>query len=330
MIEKQRQPQESRLPVTATYEIRLRLTKTESASSRFDLYLYNTTRHLATQRASRPFSVELWDTETQRIVALFHADSDGETAVSLPNAPFGGVEFATGIPDEALIHMLSFVETCCREQHLIRLNIKLPPEGYDQARSSFLQEVYRERGFTVMNSFINHHIPVGDDPFIHKIHPSERKRLRKCQRAGFVTEGWDNPDPGEVYSFLAKSRERQGYALSLDFEQLKNLLTELPGEVKVFVVKDGAEIVSLTVAIRVNQRILYNFCPADNLDYRAFSPTVLLNCALYEYAQNEGIELIDLGVSLDHSGNEKASLIRFKENLGGLPSLKLTYSKVLV
>ncbi len=57
---------------------------------------------------------------------------------------------------------------------------------------------------------------------------------------------------------------------------------------------------------------------------------VLLNSYLYEYAQSEGIVLIDLGVSLDHTGREKASLMRFKENLGAERSEKVTYEKVFI
>ncbi len=331
MTDKQKQKTESQiLAVSGKYEIRMALPIAERPVPNFDPYLYNTIRHLATQRAIHPFSVELWGTETRQIVALFHADQDGEVAVSLPHAPFGGMEFAPDVPGEILGHMLAAVETFCRERNLSRLNVKLPPGGYDEERFLFLREVYEGQGFKMIISSVNHHIPVDETPFIDKIHPSERKRLRKCQRAGFTAKIWGNPDPTQIYSFLAHSRKRQGYALSLDFVQLQKLLTELPDDIKVFVVKDGPKIASLTVAIRVNQRILYNFCPADNLDYRAFSPTVLLNCALYEYAQSEGVECIDLGVSLDHQGKEKPSLIRFKENLSGRPSQKLTYGKLLV
>jgi len=312
------------------YENRLAKSSNDCPPRGFVRYLYNTARHLATQRASQPFSVELWDHEKQQAVAIFHADHDGETAVSLPNAPFGGLEFAEGVPIAALIQLLVAVEAFCRDQNISRLSVKLPPGSYDEKGFAFLRELYRGQGFFKVDSSLNHHIPVDDARLVQKIHPSERKRLRKCQRAGFVAEIWENPDPERVFCFLAESRKRQGYALSLDLAQLQKLLTELPDEVKVFVVKDGPEIASLTVSIRVSRRILYNFCPADNLDYRAFSPTVLLNCALYQYAQSEGVELIDLGVSLDQLGNEKTSLIRFKENLGGKPSVKVTYQKIFV
>src|SRR5690606_38677596 len=121
-----------------------------------------------------------------------------------------------------------------------------------------------------------------------------------CLRAGFTAEIWQNPDPAQVYAFLAESRQRQGYPLSLDVDQFRLLLTNFPHQAQVFVVKAANEIISLTVGIRVSSKILYNFCPADNLDYRSYSPMVLLNAYLYEYAQRAGIELVDLGVSLDH------------------------------
>ncbi len=331
MTDKQKQKPESQiLAVSGKYEIRLKLPITGRSLLSFEPYLYNTTRHLATQRVIHPFTVELWDTEMRQIAALFHADHGREAAVSLPNAPFGGLEFAEGIPGEALTQLLVAVEAFCRKQNLTRLTIKLAPGGYDEKGFLFLQKVYEDQGFRVVSSLANHHIPVDEISFVQKIHPSEGKRLRKCQRAGFVAEQWQNPDPERVFSFLSESRKRQGYALSLDLEQLQILLTELPDEIKVFVVKDGPAIASLTVAIRVSRRILYNFCPADNLDYRVFSPTVLLNCALYKHAQSEGVEIIDLGVSLDHFGNEKGSLMRFKENLGGQPSAKVTYQKIFV
>ncbi|WP_373515985.1 GNAT family N-acetyltransferase [Persicitalea sp.] len=310
------------------YEIRIATASTMDDASGFALYLYNTTQHLATQRHSHPFSMELRRVHTKQTVALLRADHDDEEAVSLPHAPFGGLEFAEEVPHEVLCYLISTIEDYCRTQQLSKMTVRLPPASYDSKGFAVQEKVYEDQGYSVVNSLINHHIPVDDTPFIDRIHPSERKRLRKCQRAGFEAEKWDNPDPSKVFSFLAESRKRQGYALSLDLEQLQSLLAQLPDKAKVFVVKDGEEIISLTVAIRVNQRILYNFCPADNLDYRAFSPTVLLNKALYEYAQNEGVELIDLGVSLDHLGNEKASLICFKENLGGHPSAKLTYQKI--
>ena len=95
----------------------------------------------------------------------------------------------------------------------------------------------------------------------------------------------------------------------------------------IFCVKDRENIACLTLTVRVNEGILYNFCPADNLDYRTYSPSVMLTEGLYEFSQRSGIGVLDLGISVDADGNLKPTLVRFKENLGGVVSEKWTFKR---
>lgn len=293
----------------------------------FEPYLFNRPAHLSTQRRKNPVSIGLWNTQNQRIAAVLHLDRTGAEAFSPLMAPFGGIQSSPNIPAEALTRLLEAAEDWCRANGVGRLVIRTSPESYDERQSALLKSLYVRCGFLLVDAHVNHHIRVTPTSFGERIHPSERRRLRKCLRAGFTAEIWQNPDPVQVYAFLAESRQRQGYPLSLDFDQLRLLFTDFPHQAQVFVVKDESKIISLTVAIRVNSRILYNFCPADHLAYRSYSPMVLLNYCMYQHAQRSGIELIDLGISLDHLGHEKASLMRFKENLGAQKSVKVTYEK---
>jgi hypothetical protein len=310
------------------YEIRVDSVGFADHELSFDPYLFNRSEHLVTQRRKNPVSIGLRRIPDHRIAAVLHLDQRGAEALSPSQAPFGGMQAISGLSPKILACVLEASDDWCRAYKVGRIVIRTHPEAYDEGQSALLKSVYVRCGFTPTATHLNHHIPVTATSFEIKIRPSERRRLRKCVRAGFTAEIWQDPDPNQVYAFLAESRQRQRYPLSLDFAQLSLLLTQLPQQALVFVVKDQTEIVSLTVGIRVNSKILYNFCPADNLDYRSYSPMVLLNGYLYEYAQRTGIELIDLGVSLDHLGHEKASLIRFKENLGAEKSEKVTYEKV--
>lgn len=314
--------------VPQAYEIRVNEIGFSESELDFEPYLFQRPEHLATQRRKSPVSIGLWNTQNHRIAAVLHLDRTGAEAVSPSLAPFGGIQAIPNLPAEVLKRLLEAADDWCRTHKAGRLIIRTSPEAYDESQSALLKSVYVRCGFLPVDAHVNHHIRVTPTSFGEKIHPSERRRLRKCLRAGFTAEIWQNPDPVQVYAFLAESRQRQGYPLSLDFDQLHLLLTYFSHQAQVFVVKAANEIISLTLGIRVNSKILYNFCPADNLDYRSFSPMVLLNSYLYEYAQSEGIELIDLGVSLDHLGNAKASLMRFKENLGAERSEKVTYGKV--
>ena len=309
------------------YEIRRDTTGFAGFETAFEPYLYQRAEHLSTQRPKNLISLGLWNTPNQRLDAFIHLEQAYGVAHSLPQAPFGGLQTISDISDDSLVLLLGATEQYCAEKRMQRLGINSAPVAYDQRQAALLQAVYQSCQFNVRHRYVNHHLSITSAPLAERLHPSERRRLRKCQRAGFKVGIWENPDPAQVYDFLSESRRRQGYPLSLDYDQLRLLLTHLPHLALVFVVKNKEQIISLTVGIRVSSRILYNFCPADNLDYRTYSPMVLLNCSLYEYAQSSGIELIDLGMSLDHLGNEKASLIRFKENLGAEKSEKVTYEK---
>jgi hypothetical protein len=293
----------------------------------FEPYLYNRADHLRTQHPDEPFSVSLWDRVTQKSIALLCATPAGPRAISLARAPFGGLQFASGTPPDALFFLLSCLENWCRAQALTQLILKAPPTCYGEEESLVAQEAYHRGGFHILEVHANHHIPVSPVPFEQNISSSERRKLRRCLRAQFSYGPWADPDLAEAYAFLFRSRKSLGYSLPMNLAEFVRLLSGLPEAARVFTVRDGTRLISLTVAIRVSKHVLYNFCPADDLAYRMFSPTVMLNAALYEYAQEKSIRLIDLGVSLDESGQEKASLIRFKEHLGGQRSVKLTYGK---
>ena len=117
--------------------------------------------------------------------------------------------------------------------------------------------------------------------------------------------------------------------MTISPERLITLLHEFPDQFAVFTVMDRDIIAALTVAIRVRHDILYNFLPASNSDYQTFSPMVMLTDGLFTYCRQQGIHLLDLGVSLDANHQPKPGLMRFKRNLGAQESPKLIFEKTL-
>jgi hypothetical protein len=107
--------------------------------------------------------------------------------------------------------------------------------------------------------------------------------------------------------------------------QLTELFRLFPNNHFLFSVRDAAgEWAALTVAIQVNERVLYNFYPASPLSYNAFSPVVMLNEGLHAFGRASGLHLLDLGTSSLPTGLNQ-SLLQFKRHLGGILSLKLTF-----
>ncbi|WP_247233885.1 GNAT family N-acetyltransferase [Telluribacter sp. SYSU D00476] len=294
----------------------------------FELYLYNRPDHLGTQATALLYTFYLLDHLTGESLALIHVAQDREAQLwSPPMAPFGGIQCAGHTPPQALAYLLECVAEWAQAQQLKGITIKTAPAAYQPAQHEVLHQSYIAAGYRPLYEHNNHHINVSEQPFVELLAAAERRRLRKCQRAGLVARPWYNPEPELAYHFLEKSRQQQGYPLTLSYRKLRDLLDTFPSEVLVFGVFDGETIAAMTVAIRVSQGVLYNFLPADNLLYRTYSPTVLLNEMLYSYCQSEDIEVLDLGTSLDHHGQPKPGLARFKERLGGTCSPKITYCK---
>ncbi|GGC01488.1 GNAT family N-acetyltransferase [Dyadobacter sediminis] len=164
-------------------------------------------------------------------------------------------------------------------------------------------------------------------PFAERIAAAEKRRLRKSVAAGFVAGPDFTVSCETAYEFIQESRLQKGYAISISLLQMQLLLHVFPDHFQIFTVKDTGRIIALSLAVRVNERVLYNFLSADLGSYRHFSPAVMLLESIYRFCQEKQISMLDLGISIDGTGIHKPSLSRFKQNVGGEACVKITYSQ---
>lgn len=301
---------------------------------RWPLWLFNTPLHIVHQAAPQLYTFVLTDSLTQsEAYGVFHLSVFVDTlqnkkkGVSPHRASFGSFEVAERVSHDNFAEWLTFIELFAKSRGMSAIEIKHYPHCYNPSRSAFIRRGLLRHGFFISKTTDNQFIDINEKSFEEGLHASERRRLRKCLHAGFYFEEWQNPSPNPIYNFIQHNRQLLGYTLSFSLGQLEKWLTAFPEKYRVFCIKDGNTIASLTLAVRVGTQVLYNFCPADNLTYRTYSPAVLLNKGLYEYAQSEGISILDLGVSINSQGNPKPSLSRFKHNLGAKDSEKVVFEK---
>ena len=297
----------------------------------FEPFLYLRPAHLALAPPAGPgFSAYLEDATAGRTLAQLHLNYDPATgqAHSPAQAPFGAVQLAPGLGRAAVHQLLDAVEEELRRVKINRLDLRGYPFAYDLAGAATLAEVLRQRGYRVALAEQNYHLDPARDYEAH-LHPSERRRLHKCRRAGLVIEQEPAYLLPRAYEFISQCRQERGQSLSLPLERVQALFRAFPREHFLFSVRapDGAW-AALTVAIQVSATVLYNFYPASPLRCNSLSSVVLLNEGLHAFARASGLTVLDLGTStLDNWPN--ASLLRFKRHLGGVAGLRLSWEREL-
>ncbi|WP_354582824.1 hypothetical protein [Hymenobacter sp. UYCo722] len=297
----------------------------------FEPFLYLRPAHLALAPQPGPgFSAYLEDTAAARTLAQLHLNYNPATGLarSPAQAPFGAVQLAPGLGRAAGHQLLDAAEAELRRLGLTQLMMRGYPFAYDPAGAATLAEVLRQRGYRVALAEQNYHLDPARAYEAH-LHPSERRRLHKCRRAGLFIEQEPAYLLPRAYEFIRACRQERGQALSLPLERVQALFKAFPREHFLFSVRqpDG-EWAALTVAIQVSATVLYNFYPASPLRCNGLSPVVVLNEGLHAFARASRMRVLDLGTSTLDSG-PNASLLRFKRHLGGVAGLRLSWEKGL-
>lgn len=296
----------------------------------FESFLYLEPAHQALQPAGVVLSFYLEEVAANQTVAQLHIalDAGPQRAHSPAQAPFGAVQVAPGLGRAQLHALMDVVEQELAQRGFQQLHMRGYPFAYDPAGAAVLAETLRQRNYRVALAEQNYHLDPARDYEAH-LHPSERRRLHKCQRHGLHVEQEPPFLLPAAYDFILACRRERGQELSLPLERVVELFRRFSREHFLFSVRqpDG-EWAALTVAIRVHERVLYNFYPASPLRCNSLSPVVLLNAGLHAFARASNVAVLDLGTSTLDTG-PNASLLRFKRHLGGVAGLRLSWEKAL-
>lgn len=297
----------------------------------FESFLYLSPAHQALQATTTSvLSFYLEDVVAGFTVAQLHValDPGSEVARSPAQAPFGAVQLAPSVTSQALHQLLEVAEEALRQRGYVAFAMRGYPFAYDPTGAALLAETLRQRNYRVAMAEQNYHLNPANSYESH-LHPSERRRLHKCRRHGLHVEQEPPFLLPAAYAFIQACRQERGQELSLSLERVQELFRHFPKEHFLFSVRQpDSEWAALTVAIRVSEKVLYNFYPASPLRCNSFSPVVLLNEGLHAFARASDMTVLDLGTSTLDSG-PNASLLRFKRHLGGVAGLRLSWEKQL-
>ncbi len=249
-------------------------------------------------------------------------------AVSLPDAPFGGLVFETSPDLESEGQKWSQVEGAIKSRGVRQLIIKTWPECYAPKLWNVQDNYLRTAGFDILHKEMNQHFDIGKDGFHKNLAKDKKYRLGQVSKNNLVFRRSGPEDLVAAYELFVAVRAEKGYPVTMTFEALQASFEQFPDHYQLYTLWEGDFMAAATVTIRVNHRVWYNFYHGDALEYRPASPLLLLIRHLHELAMAEGVEILDLGISSDQ-GMINPGLFDWKERLGCRESFKLIYQKNL-
>ena len=293
----------------------------------FQRYFFNEKVHLQNQGGERLLTFYWQNPDNQEIEARFSVIIKGEIAYSPLRATFGGVEFSEGISEEDLC--------CFLEESILKIEVKTfiinsYPEGYlPKSQIQKLEICLFKLGFDVSITEQNYEIAITQKSFYETITSTRAKQLlRKSIKKGFTFQEITDPNFSEIHAFITRSRERKNRPMTMSLLQFENHFKIFPENFKIFSVMDSEKIIAVGITIKINEEIAYTFYLADDELYLKDSPTIFLLSSIYEYFKTRKFKILDLGIATNQ-GILNEGLAHFKRSLGGISSLKKTYSKDL-
>jgi hypothetical protein len=292
-------------------------------------YFFNNPQHLQQQEGDAVVSCYFVDEDAVCVVARWSFVLKKITAFSPYRATFGGIEFDPGISQETLHTFVNLTVQYLQEKGITSIFLNSYPAGYiSEVARQKLKQVLVDAHFQVLRTEHNYEISITEKSFLTQLNNKRSKQLlQKSLRLGFRFEEIIQPNFPQIHTFIARSRERKGRPMTMDFVSFVRHFETFTEAFKAFGVWDTQTLIAVGVTIRINARILYTFYLADHEAYLPFSPTILLVAGIYDYAQAQNYQVLDLGIASE-KGILNEGLAKFKERLGGIFSEKEVYEWV--
>ena len=286
-------------------------------------FLYNSIPYLQLKAAKFGSSLTFYAFHRNTAVAQIHffllkQNDDNYQAVSIPESPFGSLEFGEVNYNE-MKSFIDFILEELRSKKVKQIVIKDCIAAYRKQKCISVESLFLESGFTQQGSLPNHHIEVDTDNMMPKLSSSKRRRVRLSKSAGFETKQLNLSGFTDLYSFIAQSYAAKGRRLSLERPQLEEQLKLFPERWFLFATYDGQKMIAACIAVLVNTGVLYTLYYAASADYDYYSPTICLLASVYRFCFTKDIRIMDFGTS------NSDSVAHFKKHMGGQHSQKHTY-----
>lgn len=288
-------------------------------------WLFFRREQLDIQTSDLIYSFILTSKESGGILAVFHCLPGSHGWVSPPRAPFGGIMPVAHCHEQQLTFLLTCVREWVARLEGGALTIKTAPSCYAPYAHEICHRSYLSAGFLPNHSYSNHYIPIGAEAFDRIIEPAERRRLAKGKRNRFSVRLKVGAYDVQTATTLCQCYEARGHKLPVTIEQMKRIVQCTPENYLFLTTWFEGRPVAAALMVQVSDTVLYHFLSGFLPEFRSMSPSLMLFEAVYQFGRGNGVQILDLGISLDHHGNEKPALAGFKKRIGGIECPKIIY-----
>lgn len=243
-------------------------------------------------------------------------------AFSIDKCPFGSFFITQNSSKIAFGDFEKEVFDSLKKKGITEMFIRHPAEIYpDFVMSSELSKA----GYNLLYNDINQHISLNND-WEDSLHKMQCRKLKSLAHEGFEFKAVPHSEVKLMHQFLTLCRQAQGLEINISLEKLKNLIQDLPQAYDFFGVFRDNKMSAACISVRVNDSIAYYYLAGTSPLFRSQSPMVLLISGMVDYYRSRGFKILDLGVS-SFEGKPQPTLQLFKERMGGVQSLKPTFTK---
>lgn len=292
----------------------------------YDVTLFNTAAHQKTQSETGWISFHLIHKDKKKVLASISLCILDKIAFSPLKAPFGGFETSKSVTTAQLYDFVAYYEKKLKEKHVKKILVKCAPEQYQSKQHNITSVIFFNHQYQVTVAELGACLKVSETPFIDKIDPWEKRKLKQAVKAGLDFKAISLRHIDSVYEFIFQCRVERGQSLSMTFKELNRTVDALKSNFVCFGVYHEKKMVAASISIKVNKSILYNFYSGHSRASDALSPIVFLLDGIYAWCNLHHFSLLDLGTSA-WGGKPNFSLIDFKLRLGATPTMKLAFEK---
>lgn len=164
--------------------------------------------------------------------------------------------------------------------------------------------------------------------FSERIDYGNRKRLQKAHKHTFrflpdASQHWRT-----LYALLEANRRTKGNSLAMSEQEIEYMTLTFPDKIHWCAVESDDQWIAAALILNplpeVWQVVYWGHLPGTE----TLSPVTFLAEGIWNSARASGIHWVDLGTA-SQNGRPNAGLVRYKLNLGAIPSLKLSISQII-